>query len=135
MLDYYADISRLKSFHGIQRVNVEKIYAYGMHWLLQRRPLQTKASVPDSLCFINEMTVLLMYLPKMLVNLGLSVNSVTKGRRSLLTFAELLYYNFRYRHYQQQSLELMISAFFTGYRLSAGDPDKNTVPAQGAANS
>lgn len=40
VLDYFSDISRLKQFHKIERVNEIKIKAYETYWLLQRKPIQ-----------------------------------------------------------------------------------------------
>ena len=40
MLDYYADIFRLKEFHDIQYVRTEKIFAYTAAWIVKRKPLQ-----------------------------------------------------------------------------------------------
>ena len=40
VLDYFTDISRLKKFHKIERVNTFKIMAYELSWLIRRKPLQ-----------------------------------------------------------------------------------------------
>ena len=40
LLDYYADIFRLKEFHDIQYVRTEKIFAYIAAWIVKRKPLQ-----------------------------------------------------------------------------------------------
>lgn len=40
LLDYFEDIRRLKSFHGIEHVNSIKIVAYTSYWFLRRKPMQ-----------------------------------------------------------------------------------------------
>ncbi|TGN20951.1 hypothetical protein [Leptospira idonii] len=40
ILDYFADIARLKDFHDIENVNSLKVAAYLTHWTLKRRPIQ-----------------------------------------------------------------------------------------------
>ena len=56
VLDYYSDVSRLKSFHKIQNINDIKDLAYKAHWILKRRPLQISvdSQEDDTLTFINE---------------------------------------------------------------------------------
>ena len=39
-MDYFADIQRLKDFHGIELANKNKIVAYEAHWILRRKPIQ-----------------------------------------------------------------------------------------------
>ena len=40
LMDYFADIHRLKEFHKIEHTNKAKIIAYEVYWLLRRKPLQ-----------------------------------------------------------------------------------------------
>ena len=40
LLDYFADIFRLKDFHGIENTRTEKIFAYTAAWIVKRKPLQ-----------------------------------------------------------------------------------------------
>ena len=40
VLDYYADIEKLKKFYKIKNVRTEKIFAYLIAWILRRKPLQ-----------------------------------------------------------------------------------------------
>ena len=55
---------------------------------------------------------------KLFAEMGMSMqmkNSRFKG------FLDLLYYNLKYRLYTQQTLELMIEAFFCGYSVKIGE--------------
>ncbi|MDR1736761.1 MAG: hypothetical protein LBR85_07855 [Oscillospiraceae bacterium] len=116
VLDYFTDVIRLKPFHHIKHINVQKIYGYSMFWLLKNKPVQTVAAVPDSLRYINERTVLFMFVPKMLAEIGLHPNTAAQSE-VFVNFLNLLYYNLRYRQSNSQSLELMVDAFISGYRL------------------
>ena len=40
IMDYFADIARIKEFHYIKLVNEINICAYESFWLLRRKPLQ-----------------------------------------------------------------------------------------------
>ena len=52
--------------------------------------------------------------PKMLEEMGIDKS---ESNPRLRNFLDLLYYNLKYRHYTQQSLELMIESFFCGYSV------------------
>ena len=56
VVDYFADVHRLKNFHHIEAINYLKIHAYTAYWILRRKPLQI---IEDSLedidrAFVNE---------------------------------------------------------------------------------
>ena len=53
VIDYFADIKRLKDFHGIERANPIKIAAYTAFWICRRKPLYLKESVDDSIIKIH----------------------------------------------------------------------------------
>ena len=112
VIDYFEDIARLKDFQGIDRANVDKIYSYGAFWFLRRKPIQIIApSFPLAHLHINEKVCVAITVPKMLAEMGISA----KGeQRRIEDFLDLLHYNFKYRTYTQQSLELMMEAFFCG---------------------
>ena len=40
IIDYFADVYRLKEFHNIEKINYVKIHAYTAYWLIRRKPLQ-----------------------------------------------------------------------------------------------
>ncbi len=47
VIDYFADIKRIKDFYGIDKVNSTKIAAYTAYWVLKRKPLQMKVTIPE----------------------------------------------------------------------------------------
>ncbi|MDR2629698.1 MAG: hypothetical protein LBC60_02125 [Spirochaetaceae bacterium] len=111
--DYFVDIARVKEFHNIPKINTEKIYAYTAFWLQRRKPLQVRAVFSGSE-FINELFLTSYLVPLMLAEKGIDGNTSAQNR-TFNKFQELLYYNLKYRPITQQSLELMIEAFFCGF--------------------
>jgi hypothetical protein len=110
--DYFVDIARVKEFHNLERINVEKIYSYMAYWLLRRKPIQVTVDFPGSE-FINE-----LFVTGYLVTLILTEKSIDSNiwnrNPSFQKFQSLLFYNLKYRPFSQQSLELMIEACFCG---------------------
>ena len=111
--DYFVDIARVKDFHGITLVNTEKIYGYMAYWLLKRKPIQVKLLFPES-AFINELFITAFLVSSMLTEKNISHTQCAQNA-AFTQFQSLLYYNLKYRLVTQQSLELMIEAFFCGY--------------------
>lgn len=115
VVDYFEDIDRLKDFEGISRVNVDKIYSYGTYWILRRQPIQIiQKDLEEKFWYINEKVCIAIMIPKMLEEMGISLNE--KNPR-FEQFLDLVYYNFKYRLYTQQTLELMVESFFCGYSI------------------
>jgi hypothetical protein len=113
--DYFVDIARVKDFHDITKVNVEKIYGYMAYWLLKRKPLQVKLPfIEGEDIFINELFVTGFIISSMGVEKNISYAQYVQNA-TFENFKSLLYYNLKYRLVTQQSLELMIEAFFCGY--------------------
>lgn len=112
ILSYFEDIDRLKQFEGIERTNVAKIYAYETFWLLRNKPIQIiDSSITMNNLHINEKVFAAILICKMCSESGRKFDDTNPRMPS---FLNLLYYNFKYRLFTQQSLELMISAFFLG---------------------
>lgn len=118
LLDYFADIARIKEFQKIKYVNVQKLYAYTIYWFLRRHPIQTTKNLPNWYD-VNEKVIIAIYIPKMLKEQGITydVNTDLKNKESAKRFINLFFYNIKYRTYTPQSLELMIDAFFLGCTL------------------
>ena len=115
VLDYFADIARLKQFQNINNTNEQKTYSYGIYWLLRRAPIQIITTIDEEYIYINEKVAVAMIFPKMLIELGVDiVEDSARIKKFLREYLELLYYNFKYRLYSPQSLELMVEAFFCG---------------------
>ncbi len=49
VINYFADIDRLKKFHNIEKVNNIKIVAYTVYWLVKNKPFQIKKHIGDKL--------------------------------------------------------------------------------------
>jgi hypothetical protein len=110
--DYYVDTVRAKKFHGMEYTNAEKVYAYLAYWLLRRKPLQAIKEF-NGCEFINELFITLA-----LSSSIASEKNIPKDKKennpTFKKFQDLLFYNLKYRPVSQQSLELMIEAFFSG---------------------
>ena len=114
--DYFVDIARVKNFHNIDKVNFEKIYGYTAFWLLRRKPIQVIKPFAGSE-FINELLVAAYIISNILAEKRLDGNKCAKNA-TFNKFQLLLLYNLKYRPMTQQSLELMIEAFFCGCDFS-----------------
>jgi hypothetical protein len=119
--DYFVDIARIKEFHNIDKVNFEKIYGYTAYWLLRRKPIQVVKPFPGSE-FINELLVAAYTISNILTEKRIDGNKCAKNA-TFNKFQLLLLYNLKYRPITQQSLELMVEAFFCGCDF-VGDGDK-----------
>jgi len=116
ILDYFTDVYRLKIFQDIKRTNTDKIYGYELFWFLRRHPIQSLVDDPK-LYDMNEKIALNVFLPRIIAESGLPYEpkkQTAEFQKRINKFAELLFYNFKYRTYTQQSLELMIEAFLCG---------------------
>lgn len=122
IMDYFADIYRLKTFHKIKNINKAKIVAYEVYWLLRRKPIQVKGALADTdgmeqkLVFANEgfLTTLVsseFLMPKVTNPLS------PEAEDSFFTFLEHLYYYLKYRPVDKQNLELVLYAFNVGNTL------------------
>ncbi|MDR2209842.1 MAG: hypothetical protein LBO65_00020 [Spirochaetaceae bacterium] len=116
ILDYFTDIARLKDFQNIEHTNVQKIYGYMLYWFLRRHPIQIIQEFPSSFD-INERVAIALFLPRILKEAGIDPHK--PSGKTGPNFINLLFYNMKYRHYTQQSLELMIEAFLTGHHWGA----------------
>lgn len=126
VLDYFADIRRLKDFHNIEITRPVKVAAYTAFWILKRRPLQIIKKLDDSLLkssesplYINEwfaINILFAYSFKTDVVLAL----LPEKREPLDIFIDTLHYNLTYRLYTPQSLELTLIALMADSDCGVG---------------
>ncbi len=114
IIDYFEDIEKLKLFEGMDRANEAKIYAYEAFWLLRRKPVQivTQNLHAEVGLYINEFIVSAMLISRMYEEAGIKRNGTDNKR---MRFFTLLFYNFKYRQYDQKSLEVMVEAFLLGH--------------------
>lgn len=117
VMDYFVDIYRLKEFHKIDKVDIAKIMAYQIYWLLRRKPLQAAPNCPDSkLVFANEGFATTLIAHECLIPATDEPMS-QEEEEYLLEYLRHLNYHFKYRNLDKQDLELMIYAFQTGKRM------------------
>lgn len=109
--DYFADIIRMKEFHGIDHANLNKIYAYSSYWFLRRQPIQLITKVEkDTDLYLNELFIVNNLMSKMKLHCS---NKDIIQKQTLVEMANLWFYNFKYRVFTAQSLEMAICSFFT----------------------
>jgi len=114
LLDYYADIDRLKDFHNIELAEPKKVAAYTSYWIQKRKPIQLIKN-PDEetlrkypqINWINEnfaISILFSMAFDMakppLVPAGILIR--------LTEFQKSLRYYFTFRHVNAQMLELLL---------------------------
>ncbi len=115
IVDYFADIYRLKEFHKISHINFLKIHAYTAYWILRRKPLQIIKDDNENvdLAFVNEDFVA-SYLLQFLQGEHQNVIILQEDRQDYLEFAKNLKYFLRYRTITPQMLETMLEAYNAG---------------------
>jgi hypothetical protein len=109
ILDYFADVARLKDFHDNKYINKVKIHAYIAYWFLRRKPLQALLE-DEALVYVNEEFVY-FYLVQLLPDEGKPSPHTVKETEF---FFHTLWYHLRYRKCDAQALELMLLAFEAG---------------------
>lgn len=113
VIDYFADVHRLKEFHNIKSINIIKIASYTAYWLWRRKPLQIVNDDDTSLSFINEAFVTSFLVHEYTMPIGtvpLDKNSNEKYK----AFIDQLYYHLKYRYIDKQTIELMFCSFEAG---------------------
>ena len=108
-LSYFADIDRLKKFHGSKHVQTDKIYAYEAFWYLRDHPIQidNPDKVSAEYVHINEYIFSMWLVNRIATELNSRVapniqidDFIAKLEKHelLINFREKLYYTFRYRY-------------------------------------
>lgn len=115
LIDYFADIDRLKNFHHIDRVNYVKIHAYSAYWILRRKPIQIVEDNDEDieLAFVNENFVA-SYLMRFLREDNHGVVIKENDRQEYNEFVNNLKYVLRYRVVTAQMIETMIESYKAG---------------------
>lgn len=115
VIDYFADIDRLKNFHHIDKINFIKIHAYSAYWLLRRKPIQIVADDDEDmeLAFVNENFVS-SYLLQFLRGENRGVVIKKADRLGYDEFVANLKYVLRYRMVTPQTLETMLESYNAG---------------------
>ena len=115
LIDYFADVYRLKQFHKIDNINFLKIHAYTAYWILRRKPLQIiKDNDEDiNLAFVNEKFVT-SYLLQFLCEDNTDTIICQDDRQSYIEFVKNLEYFFRYRTVTAQMIETVLESYKAG---------------------
>lgn len=111
LVDYFEDIRRLKTYHGIEHVNNLKIVAYTSYWFLKRKPIQI-VSHEKELMYINERFILAYILN--FLNQADEIPILSRENQGLKSFAESLFYFLKYKVNGPNNLEMILMAFFAG---------------------
>ena len=114
VIDYIEDIVRLELFEGIV-ANIAKVYAYSTYWLLQRKPVMVLGDDCPEALYINEKVCTAILISKMQTE-----KNIRKADNEY--YVNLLFYNFKYRHYTAQTLELAIEGYFHGCDMGRANP-------------
>ncbi len=113
VIDYYADIKRLKEFQQIETTNHIKIFAYTVYWILRHKPIQINADADEKYSFINEdycADLIRMFL----FDNPNNVSILKHDEEAINEFIETMLYYFKYRDVNPQSIELMLISFNAG---------------------
>ncbi len=130
VMDYFADICRLKQFHNIERINEDKITSYTIYWLLKRRVIQVTEDFEES-TFINEKLVLSI-LQSYLLREDYAKIVPREHKINTDAFYKNFFYSCKYRNIDQQMLELLIIAYRAGrsfqYAMDISNKDITEKP-------
>jgi len=113
VVDYYADVSRLKEFHGIEKINYIKIASYLSYWIYKRKPLyiakQIDKYIIDEKPFLQSVNewFCVFVITSILYDLHKPILESVR-EKSYANFQRLLWYNFCYRAITPQSIELAL---------------------------
>ena len=131
VMDYFADIARIKDFHPINHVHRNKIYAYEAYWLLRNNVIQLDGEdgIPDEYLHINEVVIsrLFIWLLARQLYKSFSADIQIDNLKDKLEnsdfvneWREKLEYDYLYRTFTAQTLLLAFEAFITatGFTLS-----------------
>lgn len=119
IIDYFADIYRLKKFHRIEHVNPTKIAAYEVYWIWRRKPLQLSIQKNNSSkkLFANE-GFLTMFIAHECLECNPTDPMTDEQEQAYLAFLRHINYYFKYRSVDKQALEIMLVAWNTGRIIS-----------------
>jgi hypothetical protein len=114
IIDYFADIVRLKEFHKLKITNNIKVAAYTTYWVNRRKPLfyKKEPSIEDReknyfLNDVNEWFCLHLML-SMVYDDRIQLDIAEEDHSSYLEFLNALQYNFIYRNITPHMLELAL---------------------------
>ena len=131
VMDYFADIARIKVFHPIKHAQLNKIYAYEANWLLRNHVIQLDGNdgIPDEFLHVNEVIIshlIVWLLAKQLhehFSADIQIDNLKDKLENsvfILEWRDRLEYDFLYRTFTAQTLLLTFETFITaaGFTLS-----------------
>lgn len=114
IMDYFVDIYRLKTFHKIEHVNITKIVAYEIYWILRRKPIQLKET--GTITFPNESFLTIFVAHELLV--PEETEPWSQHQEDIfLKYLSHFNYHLKYRNVDKQCLEAMLFSFETAKNM------------------
>lgn len=114
IMDYFADVYRLKEFHKIEHINITKIVAYEVYWILRRKPIQVKGQSDNTkIVFANEGFATTFIAHEYLIPEETEPLNPDK-EDAFLKYLQHINYHLKYRCVDKQCLEIMLYSFETG---------------------
>ena len=114
VMDYFADIYRLKEFHRIEHINITKIVAYEVFWLLRRKPIQLKEK--GDVVFPNEGFLTTFVAHELLV--PRETEPLSQEQEDIfLKYLVHFNYHLKYRNVDKQCLEAILFSFETAKNM------------------
>ena len=114
IMDYFADITRLKNFHKIELINKDKIISYECSWFLRRKPIQLLRKDKEEMVYVNEKFVLTILVNHL--TLG-KIDSISE-KTLMNSFCESLLYYLKFRDCSPKIIEMIILSFKAGNSLN-----------------
>ncbi|MCL1852017.1 MAG: hypothetical protein FWF88_03170 [Peptococcaceae bacterium] len=129
VLDYFADIARLKEFHNLEHVQHDKIYAYEAFWLLRNHPIQVdnEDELDADTLHINEYIVSFLFIKLLATELeykfkaNIQIDKLIQKVESsqyVQDFRFKLFYSFRHRTFTAQTLLLNAESFMAAAQFT-----------------
>ena len=131
VMDYFADIARIKDFHPIKHVQRNKIYAFEAYWLLRNHIIQLDGDegIPDNFLYINERIISHLFVWLLAKELhehfsaDIQIDFLKDKLESseyISEWRERLEYDFLFRTYTAQTLLLTFETFIAaaGFTLT-----------------
>ncbi len=114
IMDYFTDVYRLKVFHKIENINMSKIVAYEVYWLLRRKPIQiSSVSASMKKVFANEGFATTFIAHEYLIPKETETLNEEK-QEAFLKYLRHINYHLKYRCIDKQCLEIMLLSFEAG---------------------
>lgn len=119
VMDYFADIYRLKSFHNIDKVNITKIVAYEVYWLLRRKPIQliNYSNNNSKLTFVNE-GFLTTFIAHECLEPRATAPMSSAQEDDFMNYLKHVNYCLKYRYIDKQWLETVLYSLEIGKIIS-----------------